>query len=208
MNIVAFLILRSFISFCVSELFILLKKDSQDYLVYYWLTICLGDVFSCQLLSFKMSLFSCITYRFSLIFRLLVAIIKTFFSSPDTKCFSDIIFSFSTTRLMFILIFCFLTIRIIYFSNTFTIRDFYWIYFVQICFAFLFIELNTIISLFLIFLWSPWFLFVKYSFSEYNFLLTDLLSPFVLFAWIARINLSLENNVLLKLIKTYTLKEA
>ena len=54
-----------------------------------------------------MSLSSSIIYGFSFICRLLVAFLKMLLCSSDTKCSSDAIFSFSSTRCTLFPIFLF-----------------------------------------------------------------------------------------------------
>ena len=111
LNVVGFLILRFFniTFFSMSELFIWLEENGSGPLsllliinMFGW---CLYLIITFKI-GFVMSLCSYITYIYSLICRPLVAFLKLF-SSLDTKCSWDIIFSFSSTRAFLLLIFLF-----------------------------------------------------------------------------------------------------
>ena len=78
-----------------------------------------------------------IIYKFSFIFRLLVAFLKNLFSFSDTKSSSDTIFS--SVRTILFLIFLFSESKgYIVFLKLLSSDTFFWIYFVKICFELLF----------------------------------------------------------------------
>ena len=139
LNVVAFLIMRSFFSFSMSELFMLFKENDSGQLGLLPINNMLGWCL-CLLIAFimgsVMSLCSSLIYGFSFICKLLVAFLKKLFSSWNTKCSSGMIFSFSSTRAILFLIFQFS--RLLIFPKTFVIIDFFWICFIQTCFASLF----------------------------------------------------------------------
>ena len=100
--------MRSFIYFSMSELLILLKENDPGLLTLLLINNMLGWCLY-LLIAFKigsvMSTFWSIICGFSLISRLFVAFLKKLFSSSDTKCSSNLIFPFSSTRTILFLIF-------------------------------------------------------------------------------------------------------
>ena len=150
------------------------------------------------LTAFKMgpvtSLCSSIIYGFSLICRLSVAFLKTLFSSSDTKCSSDMMFSFSSARAILFLIFYFLRIKVVYFS-----RLYIFLLLSETSFGFIFskyalcsVLYNLLQQFSCVSYISLEFgvLFWKYYFSSYDLLILAFLSTFVTYnAWLARSNL-------------------
>ena len=120
LNVDAFVILRSFFSFSMSELSILLKENGSGLLSLLLINNMLGWCLY-LLIAFKMgsvtSLCSSIIYGFSFICRLLVAFLKKLFSFSDTKCSSDKIFSLSSKRAILFLIFVFSENKCIFFQK-------------------------------------------------------------------------------------------
>ena len=115
----------------MSELLILLKENDSGLLSLLLINNMLGwclHLLIAFIMGSVMSLGSSMIYGLSFVYRLLVAFLKRLFSSSDIKFSSDIIFSFSSTWAILVLIFLF-------FENK------GWIFFQKLCYQRLSLDL-------------------------------------------------------------------